>query len=397
MSKFNKFCVIGAGNGGLAMAGHLAIMGVDVALWNRSEERISDIKQRGVIEVTGAVKGFGKIRLATTDIGEAVSEADVIMVVIPATGHADVAKVVAPYLNSGQIVILNPGRTGGAFEFANTLQKSGVVENVIVAETQTFIYASRAITPCKVMIKGIKNCVPLASLPAYYTPKVLEIITPVYPQFIPGDSVLSTSFDNIGAIFHPALLLFNASRVEQNQKFDYYIDGATPSVVHILEAMDKERVAVATALGVRTHTAREWLYIAYDAVGKTLFEALQGNSAYEGILAPESINHRYITEEIPTSLVPINSIGDMLGVPTPTIDSIIHLASVVHGTEYKSQGRTVEKLGIDGLSVMEIRRLALEGIRFPRIIKSAKYNIEPHMNINRIYQLPQNDRQIAEN
>jgi opine dehydrogenase len=397
MRKSNKFCIIGAGNGGLAMAGHLAIMGVDVTLWNRSEERISDIKQRGGIEVTGAVEGYGRIRLATTDIEEAVSEADVVMVVIPATGHSDVAKAIASYLSSGQIVILNPGRTCGAFEFANTLQTSGVVENVIVAETQTFLYASRTINPYKVMIKGIKNSVPLASLPAYFTPKVLNTITSVFPQFIPGDSVLSTSFDNIGAIFHPALLLLNASRVEQNQKFDYYIDGATPSVVHILEAMDKERVAVATALGVRTHTAREWLYIAYDAVGKTLFEALQGNSAYEGILAPESINHRYITEEIPTSLVPINSIGDMLGVPTPTIDSIIHLASVVHGTEYKSQGRTVEKLGIDGLSVMEIRRLALEGIRFPRIIKSAKYNIEPHMNINRIYQLPQNDRQIAEN
>ncbi len=261
--SYPNFCVIGAGNGGSAMAGHLAIMGFDVALWNRTEARLAEVKRRGGIELAGAVEGFGRIELATTDIQEAVYEADVIMVVTPATAHAHVAEILAPYLKPDQTIILNPGRTGGALEFVNTLEQFDAAEGVVVAEAQTFLYASRIVKTegyCKTVIKRIKNSVPLAALPAYLTPQVLNMVRSAFPQFIPADSVLSTSFDNIGAIFHPAAFLLNASRVEQNQKFDYYTEGITPSVTRILEAMDKERVAVAAALGVRTHTAREWLY-----------------------------------------------------------------------------------------------------------------------------------------
>jgi opine dehydrogenase len=364
------------------MAGHLAIMGFDVVLWNRSEGRLEGVRERGGIEVVGAVEGFGKIRTATTDIEEALSEADVIMVAIPATGHGYVARISAPHLKPNQIVILNPGRTGGAFEFTNTLEQFGVADGIVVAEVQSFLYVSRAVSPCRVVVKRIKNSVPLAALPAYLTPQVLKAIRQALPQFIPADTVLNTSFNNIGAIFHPALLLLNASRVEHGQKFDYYIEGVTPSVARILEEIDRERVAVAAALGVRTYTAREWLYLAYDAVGKTLYEALHRNSAYKGISAPETLNHRYITEDVPASLVPLASIGEMLRVPTPAIRSIIHLASVIHGVNYWEQGRTAESLGIKGLSVREIRRLALEG---PDAVTSLKlivsHDEKPHVTV----------------
>ncbi|MBM3212647.1 hypothetical protein FJZ33_10530, partial [Candidatus Poribacteria bacterium] len=101
---------------------------------------------------------------------------------------------------------------------------------------------------------------------------------------------------------------------------------------------------------------------AYSAVGKNLYEALQANTAYNGIMSPDTLNHRYITEDVPMSLVPMASIGDMLGVPTPTIKAIIQLASNIHNTDYMKQGRSAEKLGITGLSVKEIRRFVLEGL-----------------------------------
>ncbi|HID55052.1 TPA: NADP transhydrogenase subunit alpha [Candidatus Poribacteria bacterium] len=371
---------MGAGNGGLALAGHLAIMGFDVTLWNRSEERLKGIRKRGGIEVSGAVEGFARIKTVTTDVEEAISQADVIMVAIPATGHGYIAEISAPYLREDQIVILNPGRTGGALEFTNVLERFGKLDGVIVSEAQTFLYASRTISPCRVMIKRIKNSVPLAALPAYLTPHVLRVIRTAFPQFVPSDTVLNTSFNNIGAVFHPALLLLNASRVELNEKFDYYVEGVTPSIARVLEEIDKERVAVATALGVRTYTAREWLYLAYDVAGKTLYEALQNNPVYVGISAPNTLNHRYITEDVPTSLVPLASIGEMLKVPTPVIRSIIHLASTIHGVDYWKVGRTAEKLGLKGLSVREIRRLALEGHRSVHSFKLLlPHDEQPHV------------------
>jgi len=234
MKKLKRFCIIGAGNGGLAMAGHLALMGQDVILWNRSEERIRELMRQKGIKVTGAVEGFGGIKSITTDIKEAVSKADVIMVVIPATGHEHIAKISWKYLRSGQIIILNPGKTGGALEFSNILRQSNVSEGVLVAEAQTLLYACRTIGTNTALIKAVKNSVPLASIPAYETPYILEMINPVFPQFVAADNVLDTSFDNIGAIFHPAIILLNASKIEKDQKFDYYSEGVTPTIALIL-------------------------------------------------------------------------------------------------------------------------------------------------------------------
>jgi opine dehydrogenase len=61
------------------------------------------------------------------------------------------------------------------------------------------------------------------------------------------------------------------------------------------------------------------------------------------------------------SLVPIASMGDMLDVPCPTIKAIIHLANLVHRCNYWESGRTVEKLGMAGLSLQQIRQLVQEG------------------------------------
>lgn len=173
---------------------------------------------------------------------------------------------------------------------------------------------------------------------------------------------MKTSLDNIGAIFHPAVTVLNAARIEStNGNFDYYTEGITASVALILEKMDKERVTVAEGLGFRAMSAREWLYVAYDAAGRTLHEAMRSNRGYDGIKAPKTVFTRYITEDIPMSLVPIASLGRMIGCPTPVIESIIMLGSILHERDYWEEGRTVEKLGLAGLTLKQIRRLILDG------------------------------------
>lgn len=355
-----RFAVIGAGHGGLAMAGHLAYMGFRVNLWNRTPERIDHIRLRGGIGLEGAIEGEGPLALVTSNLEEAIRGVHVIMVAVPAFGHRDVAAALAQFVQDKQIVVLNPGRTGGALEVRNVFTENGVTKKVTIAETQTFLYTSRRMEPSSAHIFDIKNEVALAALPSYETPEVLKILRPAFPQFIPGDNVLKTGLENIGAIFHPAVMLLNAGRIESTHgNFQYYLEGITPSVAAILEAMDRERVSVAGALGIRAHTARQWLYLTYSSHGSDLYESVQSTPGYRGITAPAHLNHRYILEDVPMSLVPIASIGDMLGVRTPTIRSIIQLASAVHGRDFWKEGRTVERLGIKGMSVKEIRFLAV--------------------------------------
>jgi opine dehydrogenase len=369
--SFPKFAVLGAGHGGTAMAGHLSLMGFDVSLYNRGSDRLGPILAAGGVDIISDCDtiptGFAELPVVTTDAGEAIAGRDILMVVVPATGHKFVAEQIAPHLVDHQVVVLNPGRTGGALEVHRIIRDQGCAADVVVAEAQTFIYASRSVNPAQTKIFRIKNSIPVAALPAHRTPEVVKLLREAFPQFVPGDNVMKTSLDNIGAIFHPAVTVLNAARIEStNGDFDYYTEGITQAVSLILEAIDKERVQVAEALGFRAMSAREWLYVAYDAAGRTLHEAMRANRGYDGIKAPKTVYTRYITEDIPMSLVPIASLGQLVDVATPTIDSMILLGSVLHGVDYWAEGRTADSLGLSGKTLKEIRQFILDGERDER-------------------------------
>jgi opine dehydrogenase len=367
MSTPENYTVIGAGHGGKAMASHLALMGLRVTLYNRTFDHIAALKARGGIDLEsaeGGPHGFARLVSVTSDLGEAVQAAQMIMVVVPSSAHADVGKNLAPHLKDGQIVILHPGRTCGALEFAKALRDSGCTADVTIAEAETFIYASRSDGPAQSRIFRIKEAVPLAALPAVRTQAVLDAIHPAYPQFIDGENVLHTGMNNMGAIFHPALTLLNAGWIEATHgDYQFYIDGVTPSVARVLEVLDRERVTVASSLGLRARTAMEWLQMAYNTTGEDLHEAIHNQPGYYGIKAPTTLNHRYIFEDVPMSLVPIASLGQRFGVSVRGMDSIIRLACIVHRTDYWRRGRTVDKLGIGDLSVSELTRYVNEGTR----------------------------------
>jgi len=136
MTTPEKYVVIGAGHGGKAMAAHLALMGLQVNLYNRTFEHIDVIKKRGGIELEGpegVSHGFGQLHLVTSDMQEALKDRQMIMVVVPSSAHADIAKTAAPHLKSGQTVILHPGRTCGAMEFVKVLRDRGGEANVTFA------------------------------------------------------------------------------------------------------------------------------------------------------------------------------------------------------------------------------------------------------------------------
>jgi opine dehydrogenase len=366
MTDINRYTIIGAGNGGKAMAAHLALEGVEVSLYNRTYSHIEIIAQRGGIDLEsyeGGPHGFAPLKTITADMETALKDAQIIMVVLPSSAHAEIARQMAPFLKDGQVIVLHPGRTLGAIEFDYVLKKNNCSANVIVSEAETFIYASRTDGPAQARIFRIKEAVPLAALPAVYTPEVLEKIHQVYPQYIDGVNVLQTGLNNMGAIFHPALTILNAGWIEATHgDFEFYIDGVTPSVAKVLEVLDRERVTVASALGIRARTALEWLDLAYNVRGDTLQERIQNQSGYYGIKAPATLNHRYIFEDVPMSLVPIAALGERYGVSTAGINAVIRLACILHRTDYWRRGRTLDKLGIQSLSVNELTQFVTSGL-----------------------------------
>lgn len=119
-----KISVIGGGNGGQALAGFLALRGFDVSLYNRSEWRISRVIKTKKIRLEGEINAVANISFATTDIGKAIEGRKLLMVVLPASAHRDIAKKIAPYLEDGQVIVLNQVEPQGHWNFATYLKKS---------------------------------------------------------------------------------------------------------------------------------------------------------------------------------------------------------------------------------------------------------------------------------
>ena len=339
--------VIGAGSGGQSIAGYLASQGNKVNLYNRSLAKILPLLFDKKIELQGELNLKGRLNKVSEDISEVVDGVDLIMVATTANGHYDIAKELAPHLKDGQSVILNPGKTFGSVEFVNTLLDYGCEADVNVGETNTLIYATRNTGPGLNTIKGIKSIVSLSVIPTHRTAYVSLVINEYYPQFQPVESFLETSFDNPGPILHPVITLFNRDRIKRGEKFEFYREGATEEIVDYMQRVDNERARVARLFGVKTTPLGLWASKAYGLDEETLYDSLHNNPSYAEIWSPHTLNMRYLTEDVPTGLVPVSELGSVVGVKTPHIDELIELASEELRIDFRKEGRTLDKLGLD--------------------------------------------------
>lgn len=352
-----KISILGAGNGGQAMAGHFAMLGHKVCLYNRSAKRIEHICQSNEIKLMEALSGSARITKLTCDLEEAVNFANLIMITTTADAHRELATCMADFLSDGQTIVLNPGRTLGAFEFSSIV-RSKTNKTVAIAEAQTLIYACRIETPGMVRVIGVKDNVLIAAYPASDSEKVIQTLNTVYPCFVKAENVLVTSLENIGAIFHPAVVMFNAATIERGQGFYFYND-MTPAIADFLEQLDAERLRIGKAFGISLRPAVEWVSFAYKHIqGNTLCEKMRNNPAYFKILAPSSLNSRLLLEDIPTGILPFIELAEMVGVKVPLMESVFNVSQALLRTDFRKTGRTLERLGLKGVSAKDfLKRL----------------------------------------
>lgn len=362
-NQWNSWTVIGAGHGGQALAGYLALKGERVSLWNRTLEPLEPVRRRGGVELEGAVSGFGRLEGVGSDLEEALDGARFVLVAVPASAHREMARAMAPYLQAGQTVVLNPGRTLGALEFQHVFRESGAAPDILVAETDTFIFASRRVEPGVSRINRVKKRVRVAAVPAYRTGGIVRQLRRAFPQMVAASSVLETGLSNIGAIFHPAPTLLNSGWIESDHSFEYYHQGISPGVARALERLDEERLRLADLYGVTVVPAHRWLSTVYGSVGTNLHEAIQRTLAYRGLEAPGTLRHRYLYEDIPASLVPLADLARAAGRPAELMESLIVLGGALTGANWWLQGRTLASVGMGGFGVEDIVDFVNVGLR----------------------------------
>jgi opine dehydrogenase len=263
-----------------------------------------------------------------------------------ADAYEAIAENMAPYLQDEQKIILNAGGIGGSLLVYNTIKKKGYNPKITIAETDTCMYGCKVPEPNTSLIKSIKNKLMFSLLPDVEPDKFLDAINFIYPQLsYINDPLASGLWD--ATCLHVGGMIFNEDKIRKKEKFLFYIEGVTPEIGEYMEMLDSERMDVAKAMGLKSESVNEWLNSSYGIPIGPLSQMLHKNEPYRyNAFAPTDFNHRYLTEEVPTKMIPQLEMAKILGVPQPMTEWAISKASELVGRNLYQGSRTLEKLGL---------------------------------------------------
>jgi len=369
--------VLGGGNGGHAVAANLSLAGFKVNFFELPQfvDSFEKVLRTKEIQIQGvSVDGAAKLNLATTDIQQAIKNAEVIFVITPAFGHKTMAEVCAPFVQDGHIIVLMPG-SGGSLEFINIFKQKKVKREITFAESCTLPYGSRLKGPGHVSVLINVVILPTGVFPSRKTEEVIPKLRQFYPMISPAKDVLEAAINNPNPIVHPVATLLSATRIEHSKgEFYLYAEGMTPSVARTYESLNQERLSICKAMGYKLYHWDNLEFKDYNLgeteeecryrILNTSMDAVFGKDGiYAGIKmkGPEHLKDRYVTEDVPYGMVLLSTLGDLLGVPTPTHDAVIQLTSVINRTDYWKTGRGMKQLGLSKLDKKGLKKFLLDG------------------------------------
>jgi opine dehydrogenase len=361
-----KIAVLGGGNGSFAAAGDFALQGHQVSLWRRDAAQVAAHRAAGSRIVLKDANGRHEVQLAlvTSDIAEAVRDAELILCPAPAFAQPDIAHLIAPHLRDGQVVFLPPA-TFGAMIFAKAVHDAGNRARVSFAETGTLPWLTRKHGPFEVAITIRAKRLPVGVFPLRTADHALDVIGRAFPGVIePCGDALSGALMNAGPIIHPPLIVMNAGPIEHFERWDIHKEGTQPAIRRVTDALDAERIAVREGFGyggphfpLAHHYASEgeiWMY------GRGSHDRLTDSGDWrERIVLTE---HRYMREDLRLGLSLLVSVAELAGVATPLARAFLAIGGAICGEDFMRHGRTLASLGLGDLSRDQLQTLLREGL-----------------------------------
>lgn len=369
MEERPKICILGGGNGAFSAAADLAVKGFKVNLCEVPEMKanVEGVMEKGgidlevVIDIPGMKSGFAKLEKVGVDFEEALADVDLVFAVVPAFAQKRFAELAAPFLRSNQVVALTPGNFGGSMQFALILKEKKVKEKPILVDVECMIYSGFKNGPASVQVSGFKRTILCAAFPATRTAEAMKLLNQAYPGLKAGGNVLEIGLRNGNSVVHPPITILNMGWIEKTQgAFRFYWDGLTPGVAEVLETLEEERMSIGRGLGLKLTPNVEvslGYYADLGAKGSRFSEVLATNPVYVIDYAPKSLQHRFIFEDVPYGLVPMEEMGKLANVPTPITTSLIEIASAAVKKDLRKEARNLKSLGLAGKSVEQIKEI----------------------------------------
>lgn len=340
-----RVTILGLGRTARAAAAYLLEKGCFVTMWGRNPDVVRELAARG-FEITGACAGHYAPPVRES-LAEAVAGADWIFVMTVASGHRPVARQLKGLLEEGQRILIFNGNWG-AYEFYQELGDEAERKRVEIAETGAQIFLADYVGQACHM-KSIKKEITLATVHPGEAGKVCQELHRLFPQFVPEESVVSTSLNSSNPVMHTPIALFNITRMENGEDYSFYADAATRLVLEAVEKIDGERCAVVKAAGAVPMRCVDIINSFWPDKYDTLYEAVKHNDAYLSGKGPKTLKHRYLEEDLPFGMAPVALLGRLYGVQTPNIDAMLNCYRWLMGVDYLEQAPEFDKSVLDKL------------------------------------------------
>ena len=353
--------ILGGGNGAHTMAGDLALRGYRVQMYEDAAfiGRLEVLEKTRTIRCSGVLSGAGEIAFLTDDIARAIDGADYIAVVTPSTAHEAVARKLQGVVKKEQTILIYPGGFG-ALKFKRILGD----ECPVIVQTNNLPYDTRLNGPASIVCTGMSP-VSVALFPANADRAVLEDVMEISPYDKIYRDVLECDLSLVNPSVHSGPCLINIGATEQQSlrgqfcMYEHFTFGAAK----IDWAIDAERKAVGAALGYRLTPLEDFCEPKGELRWQDIYQKMHGAPELTPITGPDSIWNRYLTEDCPNGLVPWSELGRLCGVPTPTMDAVISIYSLVHERDWRAVGVKLETMGLAGMSLQEIESYLQTGVK----------------------------------
>ena len=389
--------VLGGGAVGKTLAADMKLAGREVRLYDImpfAKTTLANLDKTGIL-LDGVQRnlycfersGRAYLDMVSSNMEEVVKGAGLIVVAAPALAHEPFFRELIPHLEDGQVIHIFTDNYASLI-LRKMMREMGCTKKIIVGGWSSAPYGTRLESVGKFVFPhvGVKyRAITLrgASLPmtdiddfmesSKYLPCIDAVTYGDGPEV--GNTVLDIGFSNINPVIHVPATILGVSTMENwgvifggydKTSYSMYSHGLCPSICEVQYQFFEEEKALAKEIGVgtpeysyesffsrRSVLTQEYMGLDKDSNDNVVFPLDQPST--EGNTGPNSIHHRYLTEDVPVGCKIYHDLGVQYNVSTPIIDTMIVLAGAMHKKNFLETSKyNLEYLGIDNMSKEEL-------------------------------------------
>ncbi|MBW8721781.1 MAG: NAD/NADP octopine/nopaline dehydrogenase family protein [Polaromonas sp.] len=340
--------IAGAGAIALASAAWMANRNHEVALWSPRNNTADALRDKPL--VCGGVLD-ASYRVGVVDSAEGLAEqADVLLIAVPANGHRAVFDKLLPHLRNGQLVIVSSMSSLSSLYLYESATTRGI--SIEVASFGSTVLTARRESAAHVRIMTQRKSLGVSCLPRSAQQRAISTCQALFGDvFTADENALSTALTNINPVAHGPLALLNWTRIERGESWPQY-QFMTQRVAAVIEQLDAERIAVASAFGLQVRSIERHFLLSFGTSAERLVDiAAELHEKRGGPPGPIEIQTRFLTEDVPFGLVFTLAMSRLAKVPTPATAATAAMAGVVIGVDFSAANDLLPTFGLAGESV----------------------------------------------